>query len=113
MLENAAREPEVVDLARCLIAMGAKIEGAGSDAIRIEGVSALGGAAHRVMPDRIETGTFLAAAAATGGKRAAHAAPRRTRSTRRCDKLREAGATITHAATSDIEIEMHGAAAAR
>src|SRR6185436_12744008 len=68
VLENAAREPEVVDLARCLIAMGAKIEGAGSDVIRIEGVRSLGGASHRVMPDRIETGTYLAAVTATGGK---------------------------------------------
>src|SRR2546430_4975132 len=67
LLENAAREPEVVDLAKCLIAMGAKIEGAGSDVIRIEGVRSLSGASHRVMPDRIETGTYLAAAAATGG----------------------------------------------
>src|SRR5258706_16006993 len=68
ILENAAREPEVVDLARCLSAMGAKIEGAGTDVIRIEGVASLGGAEHRIMPDRIETGTYLAAAAAAGGK---------------------------------------------
>src|SRR3954463_1891167 len=68
VLENAAREPEVVDLARCLVAMGAKIEGAGSDTIRISGVPSLGGAEHRIMPDRIETGTYLAAAAAAGGK---------------------------------------------
>src|SRR5260221_8992492 len=65
LLENAAREPEVLDLARCLTAMGAKIEGAGSDVIRIEGVRSLGGAEHHVMPDRIETGTYLAAAAGT------------------------------------------------
>src|SRR5207245_2778481 len=57
LLENAAREPEVVDLARCLSAMGARIEGAGSDAMRIEGVASLRGTAHRVMPDRIELGT--------------------------------------------------------
>jgi UDP-N-acetylglucosamine 1-carboxyvinyltransferase len=67
VIENAAREPEVVDLANCLIAMGARIEGAGSDAITIEGVDRLCGGRHRVMPDRIETGTFLVAAAATGG----------------------------------------------
>jgi UDP-N-acetylglucosamine 1-carboxyvinyltransferase len=67
-IENAAREPEVVDLAACLEAMGAKIQGAGTDVIRIEGVERLHGARYRVMPDRIETGTFLAAAAATGGK---------------------------------------------
>ena len=66
-IENAAREPEVVDLAKCLIAMGAQIEGAGTDVIRVHGVDRLHGARYRVMPDRIETGTFLAAAAATGG----------------------------------------------
>ena len=68
VIENAAREPEVVDLAACLEAMGAKIQGAGTDIIRIEGVERLHGARYRVMPDRIETGTFLAAVAATGGK---------------------------------------------
>jgi UDP-N-acetylglucosamine 1-carboxyvinyltransferase len=67
VLENAAREPEVVDLAHCLIAMGAKIEGAGSHTIVITGVDRLHGATHRIMPDRIESGTFLVAAAATGG----------------------------------------------
>lgn len=66
-LINAAREPEIVDLADCLIAMGAKIEGAGTDTIRIEGVAQLHGARHRVVPDRIETGTYVMAAAATGG----------------------------------------------
>jgi UDP-N-acetylglucosamine 1-carboxyvinyltransferase len=68
VLENAAREPEVVDLARCLIAMGAKINGYGTEVITIEGVQSLHGAVHEVMPDRIETGTFLVAAAATGGE---------------------------------------------
>ncbi|MEP7206095.1 MAG: UDP-N-acetylglucosamine 1-carboxyvinyltransferase [Casimicrobiaceae bacterium] len=68
VLENAAREPEVVDLARCLEAMGARIRGAGTSRIEIEGVPSLSGASHRVMPDRIETGTFLAAVAATGGR---------------------------------------------
>ncbi|MEQ1816847.1 MAG: UDP-N-acetylglucosamine 1-carboxyvinyltransferase [Nitrosomonas sp.] len=67
-LENAAREPEIVDLANCLNAMGAKIQGAGSDIITIEGVSLLHGAEHTVMPDRIETGTFLVAATAAGGE---------------------------------------------
>ena len=67
VIENAAREPEVVDLANCLIAMGARISGAGSDVIRIEGVERLHGARYRIMPDRIETGTYLCAAAATGG----------------------------------------------
>lgn len=68
LLENSAREPEVVDLAHCLIAMGAKIKGHGTDVITIQGVSRLVGAAHSIMPDRIETGTFLVAAAATGGQ---------------------------------------------
>ena len=67
IIENAAREPEVVDLANCLIAMGAKISGAGTDSIHIVGVERLHGAAHAIMPDRIETGTYLCAAAATGG----------------------------------------------
>jgi UDP-N-acetylglucosamine 1-carboxyvinyltransferase len=92
-IENAAREPEVVDLAECLKAMGAKIKGAGSDVIRITGVPRLKAASYRVMPDRIETGTFLAAAAATGGEV-------RLRDTRAnildavLEKLREAGAHI-------------------
>ncbi|MFC5300215.1 UDP-N-acetylglucosamine 1-carboxyvinyltransferase [Azospira restricta] len=68
IIENAAREPEVVDLANCLVAMGAHISGAGTDVIRIRGVERLSGAAHRIMPDRIETGTYLCAAAATGGE---------------------------------------------
>lgn len=67
VIENAAREPEVVDLANCLVAMGARISGAGTDVIRIQGVSELRGTTHRIMPDRIETGTYLCAAAATGG----------------------------------------------
>jgi UDP-N-acetylglucosamine 1-carboxyvinyltransferase len=68
VIENAAREPEVVDLAQCLIAMGARISGAGTDVIRIQGVDRLHGAHHRIMPDRIETGTFLCAVAAAGGE---------------------------------------------
>jgi UDP-N-acetylglucosamine 1-carboxyvinyltransferase len=68
VIENAAREPEVVDLANCLVAMGAQISGAGTDVIRIRGVERLHGASHRIMPDRIETGTYLCAAAATGGE---------------------------------------------
>ena len=68
VLENAAREPEVVDLANCLLAMGARIEGAGSDVIEIEGVANLTGAMHRVIPDRIEAGTFMVAGAVTQGK---------------------------------------------
>lgn len=68
VIENAAREPEVVDLAECLIAMGAKIEGHGSSTLTIEGVERLHGCTYTVMPDRIETGTYLVAAAATGGR---------------------------------------------
>lgn len=68
ILENAAREPEVSDLANCLISMGAKIKGAGTDRIEIEGVEKLSGTNYRIMPDRIETGTYLVAAAMTGGK---------------------------------------------
>jgi UDP-N-acetylglucosamine 1-carboxyvinyltransferase len=67
VLSNCAREPEVVDLANCLIAMGAKIEGAGTSVITINGVEALHGARHRVLPDRIETGTYAMAVAMTGG----------------------------------------------
>jgi UDP-N-acetylglucosamine 1-carboxyvinyltransferase len=106
VLENAAREPEVVDLAECLIAMGARITGHGTDTIVIEGVERLHGCEYSVMPDRIETGTFLVAAAASRGK------VRVTRT--RADtldavlaKLEEAGATIT---TGDdwIELDMQG-----
>lgn len=68
VIENAAREPEVVDLADCLISMGAKITGAGTNTLTIEGVEELRGSEYRVMPDRIETGTFLVAAAVTQGK---------------------------------------------
>ena len=93
VLENAAREPEVVDLAVCLKAMGARIEGAGSDVITITGVPELGGAAHAVMPDRIETGTFLAAGAMSGGcVTATHTAPQALEAV--IAKLREAGAEV-------------------
>jgi UDP-N-acetylglucosamine 1-carboxyvinyltransferase len=68
VIENAAREPEVVDLAKCLSAMGALISGAGTDVIRIRGIERLHGATHRIMPDRVETGTLLCAVAATGGE---------------------------------------------
>ncbi|HYT48596.1 MAG TPA: UDP-N-acetylglucosamine 1-carboxyvinyltransferase [Burkholderiales bacterium] len=104
LLENAAREPEIVDLAKCLAAMGARIEGAGSDTIRIEGVRTLSGAKHRVMPDRIETGTFLAAAAAAGGRiRLTGVAADSLDAT--LEKLREAGARIS-AKQGVLEIEM-------
>ncbi len=106
VLENAAREPEVVDLAHCLIAMGAKIEGAGGDVITVHGVESLHGASYRVMPDRIEAGTFLVAAAATGGKV-------RLKDMRAdildavLEKLREAGARIECDGDS-ISLEMGG-----
>lgn len=106
VIENAAREPEVVDLAHCLTAMGANIEGAGSDTITIEGVSALAGAEHRIMPDRIETGTFLVAAAATGGSvRLRNTSARLLEAV--VEKLREAGAKIT-AEDDAIVLEMDG-----
>jgi len=94
LLENSAREPEVVDLARCLIAMGARIEGHGTDVIRVQGVKALHGVDHAVMPDRIEAGTFLAAAAATRGNVTLTSAPT-TSLDAVIDKLREAGAAVT------------------
>ena len=92
-LENAAREPEVVDLARCLTAMGARVTGAGSDRITVEGVARLHGATHAVMPDRIETGTFLAAVAAAGGDVAVRGVQADSLEAV-LDKLREAGADI-------------------
>lgn len=106
LIENAAREPEVLDLARCLGKMGAQIHGAGSDVIRVEGVPSLGGASHEVMPDRIETGTYLTAVAAAGGRvRLVGAEPRSLDAT--LEKLREAGARITMQESS-LEIEMDG-----
>lgn len=93
IIENAAREPEVVDLAECLIAMGAKIRGAGTPVIEIEGVDCLHGAEHSVLPDRIETGSFLVAALMTRGDvTVTHAAPHTLDIV--LDKLREAGANI-------------------
>ncbi|GHC20160.1 UDP-N-acetylglucosamine 1-carboxyvinyltransferase [Aidingimonas halophila] len=106
ILENSAREPEVVDLAECLNKMGANIRGHGSDTITIEGVERLSGCHHDVMPDRIETGTFLVAAALTGGRV-------RVRNTRAdileavLAKLEEAGATIT-SGPGWIELDMGG-----
>ena len=92
-LENAAREPEVVDLAECLNAMGARVRGAGTDCITIEGVERLHGTSYAIMPDRIETGTFIAAAAATGGDVAITGARPDTLGAVR-DKLVELGAEI-------------------
>jgi UDP-N-acetylglucosamine 1-carboxyvinyltransferase len=94
VIENAAQEPEVVDLAHCLIAMGAHIDGAGTSTIVIDGVERLHGAEYAVLPDRIETGTFLAAAAMTGGHvRARHARPHTLSAV--LGKLEEAGAQIS------------------
>ncbi|MEO6929863.1 MAG: UDP-N-acetylglucosamine 1-carboxyvinyltransferase [Casimicrobiaceae bacterium] len=93
VLENAAREPEITDLAACLTAMGARIVGAGTDRIVIEGVERLHGAAHRVMPDRIETGTYLVAVAATGGDVVLRGTRAETLDAV-IEKLRESGATI-------------------
>jgi UDP-N-acetylglucosamine 1-carboxyvinyltransferase len=106
IIENAAREPEVADLARCLNAMGARISGAGSDEITIEGVARLHGAEHDVIPDRIETGTYLVAAAITSGSV-------RLRNARAdllqavLDKLREAGAVI-ESGPDWISLDMQG-----
>jgi UDP-N-acetylglucosamine 1-carboxyvinyltransferase len=106
VIENAAREPEVVDLANCLIAMGAQISGAGSDTIRVRGVPRLHAADHQVMPDRIESGTFLVAAAATGGDvRLRDANPAILDAV--IEKLREAGAHI-ETGGDWIRLRMHG-----
>lgn len=94
ILENAAREPEVVDLAKVLVAMGAKIEGAGTDRLVIRGVERLHGASHRIMADRIETGTFLCAAAACGGDVTVRATDPWSMDVT-IDRLRETGATLT------------------
>ncbi len=102
VLENAAREPEVVDLARCLASMGAQIEGAGTGRIVVEGVESLHGAEHRIMPDRIETGTFAAAAAATQGDVILEGACADTLEAV-LDKLREAGASVD-VATDTIRV---------
>ena len=106
VLENAAREPEVTDLANYLIAMGAKIEGAGTSTITIEGVEELQGCEYSIVPDRIETGTFLVGAAVTRGKiRVLNTVPGILTSV--LEKLRECGADIT---TGDdwIALDMHG-----
>lgn len=106
IIENAAREPEVKDLAICLNKMGAKIIGAGTDRIEIEGVETLHGTEHKILPDRIETGTYLVAAAMTGGKM-------RLRNTHSIllesvlSKLSEAGATIDTEENA-ISIDMKG-----
>lgn len=106
VIENAAREPEVVDLANCLVAMGAIISGQGSDTITITGVEKLNGCSYSVMPDRIETGTYLIAAAATRG----HIKVKDTRPDileAVLSKLEQAGADIT-VGEDWIELDMHG-----
>ena len=106
VLENAAREPEVADLAKFLCELGARIEGAGSSTIVVQGVEKLGGGDYSVLPDRIEAGTYLVAAAITGGKiRVVDAAPETLEAV--LIKLSEAGASIT---TGDdwIELDMKG-----
>jgi len=106
VLENAAREPEVADLAQFLSGMGAKIDGAGTGTITVQGVDKLSGTSHEVLPDRIETGTYLVAAAMTGGHiRVEKTAPHSLEAV--LIKLSEAGALIT---TGDdwIDLDMQG-----
>ncbi|MBI3773823.1 MAG: UDP-N-acetylglucosamine 1-carboxyvinyltransferase [Gammaproteobacteria bacterium] len=106
VIENAAREPEVVDLANCLNTMGAKITGHGTDRIVIEGVTGLHGTDYRIMPDRIETGTYLVGAAITGGRvKLRETDPNLLDSV--IAKLREAGAEIT-CGKDWIELDMKG-----
>ena len=106
-IENAAQEPEIVDLAECLIAMGARVHGHGTPVIEVEGSPTLGGCEHHVMPDRVEAGTYLIAAAATRGN--IRLRDVRTSSLRAVlDKLREAGATI-EAGPGRIALDMGGA----
>jgi len=106
VIENAAQEPEVVDLAEFLIAMGARIQGAGTTTITVQGVERLSGAEYSVLPDRIETGTFLVAAAMTGGRiRCTRARP--THLDAVLDKLLEAGADV-QVGDDWVELDMHG-----
>jgi UDP-N-acetylglucosamine 1-carboxyvinyltransferase len=105
-IENAAREPEVVDLAHFLIAMGARIQGAGTDTIVVEGVERLHGGAYEVLPDRIEAGTYLVAGAITRGRvKVRNVRPDHLDAV--LQKLREAGATVS-AGDNWIEADMHG-----
>jgi UDP-N-acetylglucosamine 1-carboxyvinyltransferase len=106
ILKNAAREPEVTDLANCLVKMGAKIQGIGTDTLTVDGVDALQGCEYSILPDRIETGTYLAAAAITGGRvKALKADPEGLGAV--LEKFKEAGAQLT---TGDdwIELDMRG-----
>jgi UDP-N-acetylglucosamine 1-carboxyvinyltransferase len=106
VIENAAREPEVTDLANCLISMGAKIEGAGSNTVVVEGVDSLHGTTYCILPDRIETGTYLVGAAMTGGRvKLKDARPDTLEAV--LAKLREAGATI-EVGDDWISLDMEG-----
>jgi len=106
VIENAAREPEVVDLALCLQAMGAKISGIGSDTLVVDGVESLGGCEYQVMPDRIEAGTFLVAGAATGGRvKVKDVSPKALEAV--LHKLEEAGAKLD-IGEDYIELDMQG-----
>ncbi|KKB05759.1 UDP-N-acetylglucosamine 1-carboxyvinyltransferase [Pantoea anthophila] len=106
VIENAAREPEIVDTANFLNTLGARISGAGTDKITIEGVERLGGGVYRVLPDRIEAGTFLVAAAISGGKVMCHKAQPDTMDAV-LSKLRDAGADI-ETGEDWISLDMHG-----
>lgn len=106
VIENAAREPEVVDLANCLVAMGAKIEGIGTDTLRVTGVEKLHGCDHRILPDRIEAGTYLVAGAISGGRVHLKDVDPKTMDSVLV-KLRECGAEITTTKDS-IVLDMHG-----
>ncbi|AFP85251.1 UDP-N-acetylglucosamine 1-carboxyvinyltransferase [secondary endosymbiont of Ctenarytaina eucalypti] len=106
IIENAAREPEIVDTANFFITLGAKIRGAGTDQITVEGVDRLGGGVYRILPDRIETGTFLVAAAISRGRVICHATRPDTLDAV-LEKLREAGADIV-VGNDWISLDMHG-----
>ena len=107
VLENAAREPEVEDLAQLLTQMGAKIEGAGTSSIRIQGVARLEGARHGVIPDRIETGTFLVAAGITGGElRIENCRPEHLQAA--IEKFREVGLQIDTPTPSSLHVKPNG-----
>ena len=106
VIENAAREPEIIDLAKCMNTWGADVQGAGSNTITINGVDKMHGGYYKVMPDRIETGTYLAAAAATGGKvRTTQTDPSTMGAV--LLKLEETGAIITQG-DDWIELDMQG-----
>jgi UDP-N-acetylglucosamine 1-carboxyvinyltransferase len=107
VIENAAREPEVADLAALLIAMGARIEGAGTSTIRVQGVAKLGGAEHTIIPDRIEAGTFLIAGALTRGDLTVRGCvPEHLRAL--IAKLQQAGAEVTEPAPDMLRVRVPG-----